>query len=374
MVQSFSDIRIALVGAGAVNFGGGEGPWDHASRLEKLGVQIVAVVDPMTDKAQQRVDDRKARKEFGHMWTNTKVYAELKVMLAEVKPTAVWIGVPPSYHGCFDHPLELQCLRAGAHVFLEKPLSNAPVDEVTKYAAEVEELRKEKNLIVSVGYMFRYSLFGDKIKELLSGKQVVCLTCRYNCTYAAIPSPFWWNSAHCGGPIVEQATHFADISRYLVGEVDFDTIYARSVKASLTPGNIGYLEKVPVDESVIPESNRVPRAHVANWYFKSGALGNLVHGALLQGEAYDASVEIMADGLRIAVVEPYSNKPTLRCLIGNSDEETVFEFPGDDMYFTEDREFLKAIKGEGDDIRCQYSSAVNSYAFTCKIRDEALSH
>ncbi|KAE8972257.1 hypothetical protein PR002_g26574 [Phytophthora rubi] len=67
---------------------------------------------------------------------------------------------------------------------------------------------------------------------------------RYNCTYANIPSPFWWNSEHCGGPIVEQATHFADISRYLVGEVDMDTVYSRSVKASLTPGDIGYLEKL----------------------------------------------------------------------------------------------------------------------------------
>jgi predicted dehydrogenase len=373
MAQAFSSIRIALIGAGAVNFGGAEGPWDHASRLEKLGVEIIAVVDPLTDKAQERVDERRSRKETGHKWANTKVYGDLELMLAELKPTAVFIGVPPSFHGCFKYPLELQCLRAGAHVFLEKPLSNAPVDEVTKYAAEVEELRQEKNLVVSVGYMFRYSMFADKIKELLQNKQVVCLTARYNCTYASIPSPFWWNSEHCGGPIVEQATHFCDISRYLVGEVDMDSVYSRSVKASLVPGDVGYLEKVPVDENVIPAVNRVPRAHVANWYFKSGALGNLVHGAMLQGEAYDASLELMADGLRIAVVEPYSEKPTLRVLIGNSDKETVFEFPGDDMYLTEDREFLKAIQGDGD-IRCQYSNAVNTYAFTCKIRDEALSH
>ncbi|KAE8973255.1 hypothetical protein PR003_g27333, partial [Phytophthora rubi] len=96
---------------------------------------------------------------------------------------------------------------------------------------------------------FRYSLFGEKIKELLKGKKPVCLMARYNCTYANIPSPFWWNSEHCGGPIVEQATHFADISRYLVGEVDMDTVYSRSVKASLTPGDIGYLEKLEQEVS-----------------------------------------------------------------------------------------------------------------------------
>ncbi|KAF1776393.1 NAD(P)-binding domain [Phytophthora cactorum] len=274
-MPSIAGTRVALIGAGAVNFGGAEGPWDHASRLEKLGA------------AQEKIDERRANKEFAHVWANTEVYADIQDMLDNVKPSAVFIGVPPSFHGCYKYPLELQVLRAGAHLFLEKPLSNAPVDEVTKYAAEVEALRKEKKLVVSVGYMFRYSLFGEKIKELLKGKKPVCLMARYNCT---------------------------------------------------------------------------------------GALGNLVHGALLQGEAYDASVEIMADGLRIGVVKPYSETPTLKVLQGDSDEEVTFEFSGDDMYLTEDREFLKAVHGEGDDIRCQYQDAVNTYALTCKIRDVALAN
>ncbi|KAE8976082.1 hypothetical protein PR003_g26513 [Phytophthora rubi] len=53
---------------------------------------------------------------------------------------------------------------------------------------------------------------------------------------------------------------------------------------------------VRVDETIIPAENCVPRAHVAN-SFKSGALDNLVHGALLQGGAYDALAEILAGGL-----------------------------------------------------------------------------
>jgi hypothetical protein len=150
-MPSIAGTRVALVGAGAVNFGGAEGPWDHASRLEKLGAVVAAVVDPLVAKAQAKVDARRANKEFAHVWANTEVYADLQDMLDSVKPTAVFIGVPPSFHGCYKYPLELQVLRAGAHLFLEKPLSNAPVDEVVKYAAEVEALRKEKKLVVSVG-------------------------------------------------------------------------------------------------------------------------------------------------------------------------------------------------------------------------------
>ncbi|KAI9983751.1 hypothetical protein PInf_007822 [Phytophthora infestans] len=66
---------------------------------------------------------------------------------------------------------------------------------------------------------------------------------RYSCTYANIPSPFWWSSEHFGGPIIEQVTHFADIARYLVGDGGMDTVYSRVVKASLTPDEICYLEK-----------------------------------------------------------------------------------------------------------------------------------
>lgn len=130
-MSSITRTRVALVGAGAVNFGGAEGPWDHASRLEKLGAIIVAVVDPLTAKAQEKVDERRANNEYAHVWDQTKVYADLQEMLDSVKPTAVFIGVPPTYHGCYKYPLELQVLRSGAHLFLEKPLSNAPVDEVT---------------------------------------------------------------------------------------------------------------------------------------------------------------------------------------------------------------------------------------------------
>ncbi len=29
-------VSLAYIGAGHVNFGGGEGPWDHASRFERI--------------------------------------------------------------------------------------------------------------------------------------------------------------------------------------------------------------------------------------------------------------------------------------------------------------------------------------------------
>lgn len=44
------DLTEAFVGAGSINVGGAPGPWDHASRLDKIGgTKMVALVDPETN-------------------------------------------------------------------------------------------------------------------------------------------------------------------------------------------------------------------------------------------------------------------------------------------------------------------------------------
>ncbi|KAE8971273.1 hypothetical protein PF011_g26094 [Phytophthora fragariae] len=73
---------------------------------------------------------------------------------------------------------------------------------------------------------------------------------------------------------------------------------------------------------------------------------------------------MMTDGLRIGVVKPYSDTPTLNVQQGDSDGELAFEFSGDDMNLTEDREFLNAVHGGSDDIRCQYLDACSKHVRT----------
>ena len=53
-----TQVRVAFIGAGGINFGTPEGPWNHSSRLEQLpGVTFTAIVDPNGSLAQKRVDD-----------------------------------------------------------------------------------------------------------------------------------------------------------------------------------------------------------------------------------------------------------------------------------------------------------------------------
>ena len=64
------------------------------------------------------------------------------------------------------------------------------------------------------------------------------------------------------GPIVEQGTHFCDLSRYFGGEVDISTVTAHSLEWDETAGQ---LSKQSIDESKITPDNRIPRVTAATW-------------------------------------------------------------------------------------------------------------
>ena len=64
------------------------------------------------------------------------------------------------------------------------------------------------------------------------------------------------------GPIIEQGTHFCDLSRYFGGEVDIDSVHAHSLEWD---ENAGRLSKIAVDESKIAPENRIPRVTSAIW-------------------------------------------------------------------------------------------------------------
>ena len=231
-------------------------------------------------------------------------------------------GVPPYCHGTEQAPLdlELQCLRKGVHIFVEKPVSLRPPEEFLSYVEHVEELQRAKGLVVSVGYMFRYHPAIKKMKEILSqhSRPLLHVNARYNCTYAALDHPFWWNKDKSGGPIVEQATHFCDLMRYFGGEVDLPKLRAICVPPSDDPTSPGSLSRVPevVREGQLLLAQRIPRATCAQFCFTSGALGSLTHAAALQGRKYEAQIDVWADGLRMALEEPYFPECKLRVRIG----------------------------------------------------------
>ena len=87
-----AELKIGFIGAGNANFGGGEGPWDHASRLERIaGLRVVGVADIDTARAQARLAPRLAGPAAG-MYAGAAVYADYRLMLDRARPEAVFIG------------------------------------------------------------------------------------------------------------------------------------------------------------------------------------------------------------------------------------------------------------------------------------------
>jgi predicted dehydrogenase len=64
------------------------------------------------------------------------------------------------------------------------------------------------------------------------------------------------------GPVIEQGTHFCDLSRYFGGEVDIASVTAHSLDWD---ENAGRLSAMRVDESKIAPENRIPRVTAASW-------------------------------------------------------------------------------------------------------------
>lgn len=359
------ELRIAFIGAGGVNFGGAEGPWDHASRLEQIGgVKVCGVADPDTEKARRQLAARESA-----MYEQASVFADYRRMLHEVDLDAVWIGLPPSVHGTTeeDRDVEVECARAGVDIFVEKPLSTAPTTEVSRVA----DIIGEQNVLVSVGYMFRYSRAVERMREVIQsvagGARAFVGT--YKCAYSNIHKRSWWDMRSSGGPIVEQATHFVDVARYLLGEVESETISGAAVGADEPKGILSDIPQLPEGGNIdrdVPTEFRIPRAVTAGWKFESGAIGSLTHGVVLHGDKYESALEVWGDGVSLRLDDPYGRCSLAMRLPG--EEETHVQQFADDPYLAEDQAFVEAVKTRNTDlIRSDYQDALRTYRLTGQI-------
>lgn len=397
-MQTKKALKLGFIGAGCVNFGGAEGPWDHASRLEKLiniehtvgntkvqlDVEVVGIADVDLNRAKSVLDIRKQKPNPSAIWTNTRVFTDYKEMLESVKPDCVFIGVPPMFHGqaTEGRNIEVECTKRGVHCFVEKPISVQHPDQMRKDGFDVAMERAENDgVIVSVGYMFRYSRAVNKIKEELikhfegaENVRVSSVLARYCCAYSKIERKEWWDQRISGGPIVEQATHFADIARYLGGEIDMNTLHVIGIGPRDKNGDFSALPidprtQKPVTEGV-PLQHQAPKLTHASWRYTNGAVGMLTHGTMLHGNKYACEIEVWADGFRAVLLDPYNECKLLIRRTATGDDNQEFTFKEDDYYQTEVNDFLLAIVTNNKElVRSPFNDALRTYEFTWAIKD-----
>jgi predicted dehydrogenase len=154
-------IKIALIGCG----GRGTGTCNQALSAGST-IKLVAVVDPLEGKAQAALDILKAKHEGqvdvppDQVFTNFEDYTKA-FALADV----VLITTPPG-----PRPfLFEQAIKAGKHVFMEKP---AAVDAMgAKRVIAAAQEAKKKSLNVCVGFQRRYQpSYIDMINRIHAGE------------------------------------------------------------------------------------------------------------------------------------------------------------------------------------------------------------
>ncbi|KAM5532056.1 hypothetical protein V8D89_014307 [Ganoderma adspersum] len=375
-----SDFNVVFIGAGNIMFGSDEGPWNHSFRFEhKLGprLKVVALIDPAVERATA-VLQKKCETFVRSAYENTRVFKTLEDFVRNMAPRdtprAIIVGSPPMFRGTLQpgRDIEMQIMKCfpGVAMFIEKPSATGPASELPQ-AFAVAKAIGESGAVCSVGYMLRYLRAVQMMKQIIieNNLMVMATIARYACAYEAIAKPDWWDKSKSAGPIIEQGTHFCDLSRYFGGEVDMSTVNAHSLEWD---ENAGHLSKMTVDETKIPPENRIPRVTAATWKYDSGAVGSFTHLVALQGHDYSCELEVYADGYQLKLVNPYV-QPILYIRRPGSDIEEAHRFPDDDPFFSEISVLIDNIEDIEEDpetstILSSFEDACRTYELTWAIR------
>ncbi len=117
--------------------------------------------------------------------------------------------------------LVADALRAGKHVFVEKPLA---IDE--SGLLQVEAAAARSTAVLLVGFNRRFAPLAVQMREALAGRGPVIATYRVNA--GALPNGHWLNDpAVGGGRIIGEGCHFVDFLAFLAGDSPIESVEAR---------------------------------------------------------------------------------------------------------------------------------------------------
>jgi predicted dehydrogenase len=186
-----SQVRIGIIGLG----------WFGEIHAET----IIGIPNLKLDALCTRTPDRLA--EQGKKFGVSKLYTDYHDMLADPDIDAVSICTMWDQH---TEPA-IAALKAGKHVFLEKPIASTPED-----ARKIVEAAKTSKGILFIGHVVRFNprfrMAKQAIDEGRIGK-IVALSSRRN-----IPAAWTPTILNKIGPIVGDAIHDTDIMLWLTGE------------------------------------------------------------------------------------------------------------------------------------------------------------
>jgi len=169
----------------------GVGKWgiNHLKSLKEIKCDLVGISD---------VDAKK--KDIARQY-GINFFDDYHKMLGEVD--AVTITTPTDLH----YKVVYDCLKAGKHVLVEKPIA-----ESSKHSNKLVEFAKSKNLVLSVGYLYRFNNAILRLKEIIPKiGRIQYITGRY--MHSTKPP------RKDSGVILNLGIHIVDIMNFTTGSI-----------------------------------------------------------------------------------------------------------------------------------------------------------
>lgn len=246
------------------------------------------------------------------------------------KPIATIIANPTSLH----IKAALAAAKAGSHLFLEKPISHN-----LKGLKKLEQIVKDKNLIVGVGYQFRFHPEIKRLKNLLTKQEIGKVLSVQAHWGEYLPDWHPWEDyknsyaakKELGGGVILTLSHPIDYLHYLFGNVE----------------NVVAFQNQDNDLQIDVESNVDLRLK-----FKSGLIANIHLDYLQKPPQHYLQIIGQKEIIDINFLDPQNN------------------FDRNQMYIDEMVEFLSCISSNEQPL-CSLSDGVKSLKIALAAKKSA---
>ena len=200
-------IRVGLAGIGFMG-------WIHYLAYKKVsGVELVAVSEPNEQRLSG--DWRDIKGNFGPPGEMVDLsgitkYKDYRKMLADPNVDVVDFCLPPSMHA----KAAIAALKAGKHVFCEKPMALTTTD-----CRKMVDAAKAAGKQLFIGHVLPFfPEFAHAVKVINSGEYGKLLGGTFK---RVVSDPMWMKDFYdpkvCGGPLIDLHVHDAHLIRMLFG-------------------------------------------------------------------------------------------------------------------------------------------------------------
>jgi predicted dehydrogenase len=227
-------IKIALIGCGMAS------DW-HLEELAKLR-------DLFEVKALCDINEGRARA-LMEKWDVRRWESDYQVLLNDPEIECIWVMTPPFNHA----EICIAALKAGKHVFCEKPLART-----SEQCRQIEEVARKSDRVFVLGYPMRFSEDAINLRRLVQqevvGRPVVFRDVWAVCKGSESPAI---HDEEQGGGVIFEHTHWLDFVTWMFGKPKKVYASTRKMKAGPTTADdtfIAIIDFVSGDQAIWSES------------------------------------------------------------------------------------------------------------------------